>query len=70
MSTFVCEFGANVPRARNHDKKMIGVWCGNCNQKYTFKPLIEDGQHRLWCRHFKCFCDARRKDECSCDPQE
>jgi len=56
MSTFQCECGGNVPLAKNHDPRLIGMWCGNCNQKYTFRFNTEDGQSKLWKRWIKCSC--------------
>ena len=70
MSHGKCHCGDLFPLAHSTQTDYrIGVWCGNCNTKYTFKPNIEDGQHRLWCRYFICICDARRNGECVCEPR-
>ena len=69
MSTFVCDCGANVPLAKNHDDKMIGVWCGNCNQKYTYVFNASEGQAKLWKKPIKCNCQNTRtsfKGHCVC----
>jgi len=69
MSTFVCDCGSNVPLAKNHDDKMIGVWCGNCNQKYTYVFNASEGQAKLWKKPIKCNCQNTRtsfKGYCSC----
>ena len=70
MSHITCACGDTVPIAKNTDVHFhIGVWCGNCNQKYTFVFREEGGQTSLWARVFLCHCDARRYGECSCDPR-
>jgi len=69
MSHGKCDCGAKFPLAMNKDVHFhIGVWCGNCNQKWSFSSNVDDGQTKLWPRYFKCTCDARRFKQCVCDP--
>ncbi|MHA1787211.1 MAG: hypothetical protein ACTSWU_03350 [Candidatus Thorarchaeota archaeon] len=71
MSHIKCECGDTPALALNKDVTFrIGVWCGNCNQKYTFVENCDPttGQTGIWARYFKCFCDARRYGACTCDP--
>jgi len=69
MSHGKCTCGFKFPLAMNKDIHFhIGVWCGNCNQKWSFSSNVDDGQTKLWPRYFKCTCDARRFKECTCDP--
>jgi len=70
MSHIKCECGDTPPLALSKDVEYrIGVWCGNCNQKYSFVENVEEGQTKLWARYFKCFCDNRIYGECTCDPE-
>jgi len=70
MSHGKCDCGSKFPLAMNKDVHFhIGVWCGNCNQKWSFSTNVDDGQTKLWPRYFKCTCDARRFKQCTCDPE-